>query len=652
MCGICGVLDLSDGRETFDLDAMTSVLRHRGPDDSGTVALRPASLGFRRLSIVDLAGGKQPMSNEDGSVQIVFNGEIYNHRELRPILQARGHRYSSNSDTETIVHLYGEYGPECVHYLQGMFAFAIWDARRRRFFCARDRLGIKPFYYVLDGNCFVFASEIKALFALDGVEARLNRSVLPEYLSFGYVSSDSTLFEGVRKLLPGHTLTIDLASGDRRPKMAQYWDLNFDVNPGQKSESDYIAEFSELFRKTVKAHLMSDVPVGVFLSGGLDSSAIAAEMASLRNDRIQTFSVGYADDRYSELPYARIMAKHIGAEHNEVFLGAEEFFQTLPSAIWNEDEPLTWPSSVALLSVSRLAREKVTVVLTGEGGDELFAGYLKYRAALWNLKGGRLYRDAVPQSVQGAIRRALASDNGPDWIMRKLRHSFLYHPDKFEEIYFDNFYCAFTRAQQNDLFTRKLQRELSESDPYAASMRFFQPDARNAELLSHLQYLDIKTYLVELLMKQDQMSMAASIESRVPFLDHKVVEFAAQLPAKYKIRRFHGKYLLRRAMEDRLPHEILHRTKKGFPTPIQPWLRGELFGRISAILTDGRMAERGLVRPEFVTSLLDAHRQGHSKATEGVWRLLTFELWNRIFIDRDPSALPKSHAHQAAAVYA
>ena len=637
MCGICGVVDLRDGGfPARELEAMSASLHHRGPDDHGVYFSQPAAFGFRRLSIVDLSGGKQPMSNEDSTIWIAFNGEIYNHRELRPLLERRGHRYVTNSDTETILHLYEEYGPDCVHRLQGMFAFAIWDAPRRRLFCARDRLGIKPFYYALSHDRLIFASEIKSILEADGIRAQINRRALPEFFAFGYISSDETMFEGVRKLMPGHRLLLDLSSKDAKPEITQYWDLDVSVSPAPRGEASCIDEFRHLFRQTVQSHLMSDVPVGVFLSGGLDSSSIAAQMAALRKDRIQTFSVGYADDRYSELPYARIMAKHIRSEHNEVLLGADDFFDSLPALIRQEDEPLVWPSSVSLFFVSRLAAQKVKVVLTGEGGDEIFAGYLKYRAALWNLRGGRIYRKLMPGAMQKAARDVLSTNVAPDWIMRKLRHSFLYHPDRFEEIYFDNFYCAFPESQHSALFTRRCLDELQGVDPYAGSMKFFSP-AGKASLLNHLLYLDVKTYLVELLMKQDQMSMAASIESRVPFLDHKLVEFAASLPARLKIRRFNGKYILRRAMEDRLPHEIIHRTKKGFPTPIQPWLRGPLFEKLSRVLSDGRLAERKIVRQEFVDSLLQEHRGGSARATDGCWRLLTFELWNRIFLDRDPA---------------
>src|SRR6266704_449956 len=474
MCGICGIVAIR-GRKVpdRDLEAMSRVLHHRGPDDQGSLISGNVALGFRRLSIIDLPGGRQPMSNEEGNVWIVFNGEIYNHLELRTTLEQRGHRYATKSDTETILHLYEEYGEDCVNHLRGIFAF-------------------------------------------------------------GYLSSEETLFEDVRKLLPGHCLRIDLKAQDKNPEVKTYWDLDTSPSESSLGESDYVAQFRDLFTGTVRAHLMSDVPVGVFLSGGLDSSSIAAVMADLRKEPIQTFSVGYAEDEYSELSYARQVAKHIGAEYNEVILGPEEFFASLPQLIWHEDEPLVWPSSVALHYVSRLAREKVKVVLTGEGGDEIFAGYLKYRVTLWNLRAGPLYRKLVPQALQPLTQKTMSAELIPDWARRKLRHSFLYYPDSFEKIYFDNFYSVFPQDQQSALFTSELTGELCDINAYVNSMRFFPSNGSNGNLLNRLLYLDTKTYLVELLMKQDQMSMATSIESRVPFLDHKFVEFAARIPARYK----------------------------------------------------------------------------------------------------------------------
>jgi asparagine synthase (glutamine-hydrolysing) len=652
MCGICGIVNLRDDR-TFSRDElrrMANVIRHRGPDDQGELRFGPVGLGFRRLSIVDLGNGHQPMSNEDGTVWIVFNGEIYNHSQLRQDLEKRGHRYATNSDTETIVHLYEEYGEKCLEYLRGMFGFAIWDITHKKLFCARDRLGIKPFYYAMVPGAFAFASEIKSLLELSDLRPGMNRPAMPEFLAFGYLSSDETLFRGVRKLMPGHQLVLDLSLSDPQPHIDKYWDLETQRAESLRSEAEQVAQFRELFEETVRMHLMSDVPLGVFLSGGLDSSSIAAVMASLRQDRIQTFSVGYAEQEYSELPYARMVAKHIGAEYNEIILGPDDFFSSLPKLIWHEDEPLVWPSSVALHFVSKLASEKVKVVLTGEGGDEIFAGYIKYRVTMWNLQGGPVYRRLVPAALRKSVRGFLASDALPDAIRRKLRHSFLYCPEAFEQLYFDNFYSVFSQGQQADLLTPAAADEFQGSNAYANSMRFLLPEEKGRTTLDRLLYLDIKTYLVELLMKQDQMSMSTSLESRVPFLDHKLVEFAMGIPANQKIRYMSGKHLLKKAMIGRLPNEVLYRHKKGFPTPIRPWLRTILFDKVSKILTDTRLRDRGLFRPEYVEKLLEEHRRGSSPATEGVWRLLNFELWCRIFLDGEAGPEVKDSIAGAAVV--
>jgi asparagine synthase (glutamine-hydrolysing) len=639
MCGICGTLDLEGQLSTppQEIEAMARALAHRGPDDAGYYSNPPINFGFRRLSIIDLTKGHQPMSNEDGTVWIVFNGEIYNHAVLRRELEQRGHRYSTQSDTETVIHLYEEYADDCVHQLRGMFTFSIWDVRKRRLLCARDRLGIKPFYYAMTGGRFVFASEIKALLELSDFRPQLNHTALPEFFSLGYLSGAETLFQGVYKLLPGHRLIIEANQANPRPIVQQYWDLNVNSEPSQISEEDCVAQFRQLFTESVQLRLMSDVPVGVFLSGGLDSSAIAATVAKLSRDPIKTFSVGYQEDRFSELPYARHMAEHIGAEHQEITLTPDDFFSSLPKLIWHEDEPIAWPSSVPLYFVSRLAGQKVKVALSGEGGDELFAGYTRYAATLFNCRYGSVYEHCVPSFLRGWVRSAVENPLVPKFLQRKLCHSFLYYPNEFEKIYLDNFCAVFSKSQQSQLFVPSLADRFRNMTTYGTSIKFFQESGKDENLLSRLLYLDIKTYLVELLMRQDQMSMAASIESRVPFLDHKLVEFAMKIPAQLKLRHMSGKYLLRRAMEDRLPRAIVRRGKMGFPTPMKLWFRYHLFDQVATILTDGRLAQRGILNAAHVSNLLKALSSGHAQLTDAVWRLLNFELWCRIFLDRDPT---------------
>lgn len=635
MCGICGVVDF-DRQHRVDraaLAAMNKQIVHRGPDDEGFYVHENIGMAIRRLSIIDLQTGQQPVSNEDGSVWLVYNGEIYNHQELRGMLQARGHRYRSRSDTETIVHLYEEYGLDCVHHLRGMFAFALWDMRRRRLFAARDRLGIKPFYYRHTRRDFLFASEIKALLAYPGVGAELNRAALPEYLAFGYLAGADSLFAGIRKLPPAHTLVVDETG---RLTIKPYWELSFPSDTESRPKSFYIETYRGLFEEAVTSHLMSDVPLGVFLSGGVDSSAVAAMMTKILRTPIETFSVGYEEEAYSELPYARAVASHLGSVHHEVRVSRQEFLDALPKLIWHEDEPLVWPSSVSLYFVARLAREHVTVVLTGEGSDETLAGYTRYPWTMWNARLDHFYRYLVPASVRRLFREVVANSS---WLTvglrRKLLHTFLARDgDSWESFYFDNFYSAFSEAEQVTLLTDELR--LVPGLAYRDTMACWQQSS--GDLLARLLHTDIKTYLVELLMKQDNMSMAASVESRVPFLDHVLAEFAVQIPAQFKTRGLSGKRILKSAVKDLLPRSVLHRSKMGFPTPWRSWLDSGLLDAIERLLLDPRSLERGLFRPEAVRRLFAEHRMHHRDHSDRLWRLLNLEVWHRVFLDRDPDA--------------
>src|SRR5579884_1380137 len=423
MCGIAGVIKF-DQNAAVSAEAvrkMCSAMAHRGPDDDGFYVHGPVGLGMRRLSIVDLATGHQPISNEDETIWIVFNGEIYNHAELRQQMRARGHQYRTQSDTETIVHLYEEYGRDCVSHLRGMFAFAIWDTKRRTLFIARDRLGIKPLYYRLTSESLVFGSEIKVVLA-EGTRPIFNRKILPQYLAFGYTSDAETFYEGILKLMPGHTIEADLAGHIR---IEPYWDLEIRQNESHQSEKYYVEKYRDLLEQAVKSHLMSDVPLGVFLSGGVDSSAVAALMTKLRQAPVETFSVGYAEDTYSELPYARVVAEHLHSVHHEVWVSRDEFFEELPRLIWHEDEPIVWPSSVPLYFVSRLAREHVKVVLTGEGSDETLGGYARYAWTLKNASLDRYYRALLPGVVRDNIRRSI-EDSG--WLSAALRRKLAHTP--------------------------------------------------------------------------------------------------------------------------------------------------------------------------------------------------------------------------------
>jgi asparagine synthase (glutamine-hydrolysing) len=632
MCGICGIAipdKLSRRVEREKLVAMRDTLTHRGPDDAGIMIDGSAGLGHRRLSIVDLGGGRQPMTNEDNSIWIVFNGEIYNHRELRPMLEERGHTYRSVCDTETIVHLYEEFGPRGVEKLRGMFAYAIWDSPRRRLVLARDRLGIKPLYYVAgeDGSLH-FASEIKALIEARAVTPELNYNALADYAANRYTSGEETLFRGVKRLLPGHTMVW--CNG--KIEIERYWDLSFTKPKEALSEEQYVEGFNDLFRECVESHLMADVPLGMFLSGGIDSSAIAAVMSRLVEDPIKTFSVAFAEREANELEYAREVANAFKTDHHEIIVSPEQFFESLPTLVFQEDEPIAHPSSVPLYFVSDLARRHVKVVMTGEGSDELLAGYNKYRVAIYNLHLGRIYERMAPRPVRTLVARKIKGLNGGSRVRRVLQRTFLCLPAEIKDVYFNNF-AVYSPSMQQQLFTSETYGQMLDYDPYRTAIDYLDhSDAEN--LLDKLLAADLKTYLHELLMKQDQMSMAASIESRVPFLDHKLVEFATHLPEAMKLRGWTTKYVLRRAMRGLLPSEILTRKKMGFPVPIESWFRGRYRHVVDEYVLSERVLKRGIFNPGYVRDLAARHASGENHA-ERLWMLVNFEIWLRRFFDRE-----------------
>jgi asparagine synthase (glutamine-hydrolysing) len=662
MCGINGIAFSERAREgrveAADLVRMRDVIEHRGPDDSGLLLDGAVGLGHRRLSIVDVSAGHQPMTNEDDTLHIVFNGEIYNHAEHRPALEARGHRYRTHCDTETILHLYEDHGAACVERLRGMFAFAIWDQRRRELFIARDRLGVKPLYYVhrADGSLF-FASEIKSLLAARAVRAEINYAAFPDYLANHGTSGEETLFAGVKRLLPGHTL---LWRADGALKIEKYWDIHFaeyangdgdEISTrGRRSDADYIAEWSELFRKSVELRLMADVPLGMFLSGGIDSSAIAAEMSGMVSDPIKTFSVAFKEREANELYYARLVAEKFKTDHHEIIVSPADFFHALPRLVWHEDEPLAHPSSVALYFVSRLAARHVKVVLTGEGSDEMLAGYERYNKTIYNLQLASRYHKLTGASVRRAVSRRIESLPLDSKVRHKLRRTFLCLPPDIEGLYFDNF-AVFTRAMQNGLLTEDARERAGDIAPYRDMRRYFET-GETRSLLNRMLYADTKTYLQELLMKQDQMSMAASIESRVPFLDHKLVEFTARLPQHLKLRRgWTTKYILRESMKDVLPAQILSRKKMGFPVPVGAWFRGAYRGIVEEYVLSERAAARGLFEPAYVRELVARHEAGENH-TERLWSLVNVEIWLRQFMDGEAANLPEEKKNEVVSAVA
>ncbi|HMQ03355.1 MAG TPA: asparagine synthase (glutamine-hydrolyzing) [Pyrinomonadaceae bacterium] len=628
MCGIAGIAWSEKSGRSADrgvLVRMTDRIAHRGPDDAGVFVDGNVGLGHRRLTIVDLKTGGQPMSNSDGSLVIVYNGEVYNHIDHREDLIERGYRYASTSDTETILHLYQEFGSDCVHRLRGMFAFVIWDRNKRELFLARDRFGVKPLYYVLtqDGSIF-FASEIKSLLETGVVKPELNYSALPDQLANRGTSGDETLFMGIKRLLPGHFLKWK----DGKIEITRFWDLEFEPKEESLTESEAVEEWLALFRHSVRLRLMSDVPLGMFLSGGIDSSAIAAVMSETAGEPIKTFSVGFKEREANEFRYARMVAKRFGTDHHEITITPAEFFAELPKLVWHEDEPLGFEASVPLYFVSKLASRHVKVVLTGEGSDETLAGYGRYRKAALLLDFGERYESIVPTFVRNAVRSGVNSL--PSAIGKKLGRTFLTRNADLNEIFFDNF-AVFGKSMQAELFTDEAKSRISDIDPFAGT-RHWLADKSITSVLDKMLYVDTKAYLHELLMKQDQMSMAASIESRVPFLDHKLVEFSARLPDAFKLRGKTTKWILRKAMKGVLPEEILTRSKMGFPVPLGQWFRGEFKHIVDDLVLDERAMARGLFNADLVTKMVGRHEAGEDHASR-IWALLNLEIWHRRFID-------------------
>jgi asparagine synthase (glutamine-hydrolysing) len=582
------------------------------------------------LSIVDLAAGHQPLANETDTIQIVFNGEIYNHLDVRAELESAGHHYRTRSDTETIVHAYEQWGDAAVDHLRGMFAFAIWDAPQRRLLLARDRLGVKPLYWAVAHGRLLFASEIKSILESGLVRAVANEQALPELLSTRYLSGTETLFKGIHRLQPGHTLVFERGTVAIR----RYWDIP--AGPSAQlaslSDADLVARFRELLEEAVRIRLMADVPLGMFLSGGLDSSAIAGLMSRMIDRPLQTFSVAFKQRAFSELDYARQVSSAINADAHEVVIDDQDFFGALPRLIWHEDEPIAHPSSVPLYFVSALAREHVKVVLTGEGSDELLAGYGKYPRALANWRAAAAY-GLVPQPVRTWMADSVVP-RLPATIGRYARRSFLAMPRTPEAMFFDNF-AAIGLRRQAALLAPSFAELATPERAYGASRAFFDAPNGASSVLDRLLYTDMKTYLVELLMKQDQMSMAASIESRVPFLDHRLVEFAAGLPERMKLRGLTTKWILREAVRDLLPAEILTRKKMGFPVPLGVWMRGGWNAVAREVLLDPRSRQRGIIQPDAVERLLSSHAAGTADGTDAIWGLLNLELWYRTHIDGD-----------------
>ncbi|HEV7395967.1 MAG TPA: asparagine synthase (glutamine-hydrolyzing) [Pyrinomonadaceae bacterium] len=630
MCGIAGFIDLWDQRGVRGQDEraeilrrMCEVIRYRGPDDSGAMLQDGVALGMRRLSIIDLAGGHQPISGEDGSATVIFNGEIYNFQELQPKLEAHGHKFQTRSDTEAIVHAYEQYGTSCVDHLRGMFAFAIWDEKKKSLMIARDRAGEKPLYYTLtNGKTLVFGSELKSLLEHPDVQRVTSAESLDAYFSLGYVPDPLSIFKNIKKLPPGHLLTF--ANGNLH--IRQYWDFSYENNGSRRTENDYIEELRELLDEAVRIRLVSDVPLGAFLSGGVDSSTVVALMARHMTQPVKTFSIGFLEDSYSELKYARQAAKKFGTDHHEFFV-TPEICDVVDELAWHFDEPFADSSAIPTYVVSKLAREHVTVVLSGDGGDELFAGYTRYVTERKRRKYGLLPR-RFRQGLMEPLSRTLPHGA---WGRNFLHNVALDPIDR----YFDNV-SIFTGLNKRSLYTPDFYHSLGNTSQIGMTFQEYGDNVSTNALLDALLYIDSKTYLPgDILTKVDRMSMAVSLEARVPLLDHKLIDFVTRIPASMKMSGLETKHLFKRAVADIVPEEILARPKQGFGVPIQQWINQQLRERIRDTLTDSRFRQRGIISHAYTDVLLDEHERGRRDHSMALWSLLMLELWHRAFVDGD-----------------
>ena len=634
MCGIAGFIDLWDAKKTRGpderaqiLDAMCRIIAHRGPDDQGVMLEDGVALGIRRLSIIDLAGGHQPISGEDGQITTVFNGEIYNFLDLQPVLESLGHQFQTRSDTEAIVHAYEQFGPACVDHLRGMFAFAIWDGHKRQLFIARDRAGKKPLYYtVTPQGTFVFGSELKSLLLHPDVRRQINLQALDAYLTLGYVPDPLCIFRDIHKLPPGHHLTFT----DGRVSIKQYWDFTFEPAALRRPE-DYLEELRALLDESVRMRLVSDVPLGAFLSGGIDSSTIVGLMARHMSQPVKTFSIGFQEDSYDELKYARVTAKKFGTDHHE-FIVTPEICDVVDQLVWHLDEPFADQAAIPNYVVAKLAREHVTVVLSGDGGDELFAGYTRYitehrRRNFAQLP--RVVREKMMQPISGRLPHGTFGRN------------YLYNItlDPIDR-YLDSV-SVFTGLNKRSLYTPSFKEQLGDSGHLEIFFREFGARVKTGDPLDRLLYIDSKTYLPgDILAKVDRTSMAASLEARAPLLDHKLIDFVTRIPASLKMAGLETKHLFKRAVQDLIPNEILNRPKQGFGVPIQEWINRQLRERIRETLRDPRTRQRGYVDGQYVDLLLNEHERGRRDHSTGLWALLMLELWHRQFEDQGGLTLP------------
>lgn len=631
MCGICGFYGLEDKGL---LQRMMKALEHRGPDDSGTYSGRNICLGHRRLSIIDLKTGKQPISNENGTVTIVSNGEIYNYKELRSYLESKGHKFYTKSDTEVIVHCYEEYGEECPKKLNGCFAFAIWDDNRRKLFLARDRHGIKPLYYTKIGNMFFFASEIKAVLEYEETKREVNINALHDFLSYRCNSIEETMFKGIKKLMPGHSLSYDY----REVKIKKYWDVQ--ISPDETKPEDYYRKLLyKRLKEAVKIRMMSEVPLGAYISGGIDSSSIVGLMSSLVEEPIKTFSVGFGfEQEHDELKYARLIADTYKTEHKEIIVKPDTV-KLLPKIVWHLDEPMSDPTCIPVYLLSERIKKYATVVLTGDGGDEQFAGYVQFKIMMLHKRYAQQFphyvRNIIPPMVRFVPKRFLnlvfkyAATLGEEGIKR---FSDFLKTDNKAKMYLD-VVSIFSEEEKRELYSDITNEQTKNTDMIKEINKQYFNDG--LDFLNQVVRLDTDKILAEdMLMKADKMTMAHAVEERVPFLDHNITELTAILPPSLKLNGLKDKYILRKAMKDIVPKEILKRKKTRFFVPIHNWFTGELKELTKQLLDEEVIRKQGFFNYSYVEKIFKNYEKSRLFYSRQLWSLLSFQLWHKVYIEK------------------